>query len=217
MPQEDEVDLLVVPREKHVEQHEEALGHVLARLVHRARHVHEAEHHSLGAGHGRLHAVAVAQIDGVDVGHVACSAAHFRDPLFGVADLGLDGGLQHLRMIAQGFEMGFEALDLLARFAAQRNAPGQRTAHGAHHVQIIGRAVAGEAGTVALPLGHFSDLRADEVGQGEVVEEHAHELFARQAKDEIVFAFAAVTRLAAARPAPAWPSGRAMRSPFKYS
>jgi hypothetical protein len=48
---EDDVDLLVVPRQEQVQQDEEALGQVLARLVHRARHVHQAEHHRLAGGH----------------------------------------------------------------------------------------------------------------------------------------------------------------------
>jgi hypothetical protein len=44
---EDDLDVLVVARQEQVEQHEEALGDVLALLVHRAGDVHQAEHHRL--------------------------------------------------------------------------------------------------------------------------------------------------------------------------
>ena len=62
---EDDVDLLVVPCQEQVEQDEEALGQLLATLVHRARHVHEAEHDRLAGGHGRAHAAAKTQVDRV--------------------------------------------------------------------------------------------------------------------------------------------------------
>ena len=66
---EDEVDLLVVPRQEQVQQDEEALGQVLARLVHRAGDVHQAEHHRLAGRHRHAHAVAKAQVDRIEVGN----------------------------------------------------------------------------------------------------------------------------------------------------
>ncbi|MNS96726.1 hypothetical protein D3C72_1310390 [compost metagenome] len=126
-------------------------------------------------------------------------AAQLGDEVLGLADFLLDQCGLDLWMRFQDQEVRLQALELLARFAAQRNAPRQRAAHGAHHVQVVGRAVAGEAGAMALPFGHFGDLGAHEVGQREVVEEDAHELLAREAEDEVVLAFAAVAGLAAAR------------------
>ena len=55
-------------RQEEIEQDEEALGQVLARLVHRSGHVHQAEHHRLAGGHRHAHAAAVAQVDRVEVG-----------------------------------------------------------------------------------------------------------------------------------------------------
>jgi hypothetical protein len=54
--------------EEQVEQDEEALGGVLAAFVHRAGHVHDAEHHGRGRRLRDLDAVAVAQVDRVDEG-----------------------------------------------------------------------------------------------------------------------------------------------------
>jgi nitrogen regulatory protein PII len=65
---EDEIDLVVVPCQEQVQQDEETLGKVFARFVHRARDVHQAEHHRLGGGHRHLDAVAKAQIDRVEIG-----------------------------------------------------------------------------------------------------------------------------------------------------
>ena len=47
VPDEHDLDMAVAPREEDVEQHVEALGEILHVLGHRARHVHQAEHHRL--------------------------------------------------------------------------------------------------------------------------------------------------------------------------
>ena len=66
----------------------------------------------------------------------------------------------------------------------------ERAAQRAQHVQVGRRAVAGEAGALALPFGRLGELGADQVRQLQVVEEDLHELFARQREDEVVLAFA---------------------------
>jgi hypothetical protein len=56
--------------------------------------------------------------------------------------------------------------------------------------RLVGIAFRDEAGAAALPLGHVGQhLRADEPRQRQVVEEVVHELFARDAEDEVVFAW----------------------------
>jgi hypothetical protein len=65
---EDQLDLLVVAGQEQVEQDEEALGQLLALLVHRAGDVHQAEHHRLAGGHRHPHAAAKAQVDRVEEG-----------------------------------------------------------------------------------------------------------------------------------------------------
>jgi hypothetical protein len=80
-------------------------------------------------------------------------------------------------------------------------------------VQVVGRAVAGEAGAVALPLGHLGQLRAHQVRQGQVLEEDLHELLLAQRKDEVVLALAGVAGLALAAAAALAALGRLMRSP----
>jgi hypothetical protein len=47
MANENELDALVVTCQKQVQQDEEPLGEILAILVHRAGHVHQAKHHRL--------------------------------------------------------------------------------------------------------------------------------------------------------------------------
>ena len=63
---EDDLDALIAPREKHVQQHEEALGEILHMLGHRAGDVHQAEHHRLRDGLGKALEAAIAQIDGIE-------------------------------------------------------------------------------------------------------------------------------------------------------
>lgn len=65
-------------------------------------------------------------------------------------------------------------------------------------MQVGGHAVAGEAGAVGLPFRHLGQLGADQVGQGEVLEEDPHELFLGEAEDEVVFAAFAIAGLRAA-------------------
>ena len=64
--------------------------------------------------------------------------------------------------------------------------------------RLLGMPSLREAGAVALPLGHFGQLRADQVGQRQVFEEDPHELFLGEAEDEVVLALAAVAGLRAA-------------------
>ena len=119
-----------------------------------------------------------------------------RPPAAPRASPGCSAALQRLQLL-------FHRTQVAARSGAERDAPAERAAHAAHHVQVVGRAVAGEAGAVALPLGHLGQLRAHQVRQCQVLEEDLHELFAAQAEDEVVLAFALVAGLAAAAALPA--------------
>jgi hypothetical protein len=115
-------------------------------------------------------------------------------------------------------ELFFQLAQLAPRRAgAQRDAPADRAAHAAHHVQVVGRAVAGEAGALALPLGHLGQLRAHQVRQRQVLEEDLHELFLAQREDEVVLALAAVAGLPLPLPPPRRPwaarCGRRARTP----
>ncbi len=67
------------------------------------------------------------------------------------------------------------------------------------HVQVVGRAVAGEAGAVALPLRACRRAACgSRCGSARSSKKYVHELFAREVEDEVVLAFAAVAGLAAA-------------------
>src|SRR6185437_14077838 len=66
MADEDDVDLLVAPRQEDMQQQEEALGEILHRFGHRARHVHKAEHDRLRVWLWHPVKAVVADIDGVD-------------------------------------------------------------------------------------------------------------------------------------------------------
>ena len=79
---EDDLDLVVVARQEQVQQDEEALGEVLARLVHRARHVHHAEHHRLRAGVGLLDQQVVFEIERIEERHAMDARAEFFDFCF---------------------------------------------------------------------------------------------------------------------------------------
>jgi hypothetical protein len=93
---EDDVDMPVAADQEDVQQHEEALGQVLHRLGHRARHVHQAEHDRFGVGLRHALEPAVAHVERVDIGDdLAAPLAAFeqqrqpRDLVVGAARLGL--------------------------------------------------------------------------------------------------------------------------------
>ena len=65
-------------------------------------------------------------------------------------------------------------------------------------MQIGWCAVAGVAGAVRFPFRCVGQLRAFEMGQGQILEEDLHELFAAQVEDEVVIALAGIAGLAAA-------------------
>src|SRR5690606_37633084 len=67
-----------------------------------------------------------------------------------------------------------------------------------HHVQVVARAIAAEAGAVAFPFGHLGQGRAHEIGQGQVLEEDLHELFLAPAEDGVVVALAGIAGIARA-------------------
>ena len=190
---EDQVDLLVVPRQEQVEQDEEALGQILACLVHRAGDVHQAEHHRLGCRHRHADAAAVTQVDRIKIRDARDARAQRSDRGFELLDARQHGVV--LRAGDQAVEFFFELAHLTARTRADGDAPADGAAHRAHHMQVVGRAVAAVAGALAFPFGRFGKLRAHQVGQGQVVEEDLHELFLAQAEDEVVLAFAGIAGL----------------------
>ena len=71
---EHEVDFAVLARQEQVQQREEALGEVLLVLVHRRRHVHQAEHHGARDRLRPPDAIAVAQVRLVDERQLAAPA-----------------------------------------------------------------------------------------------------------------------------------------------
>ena len=198
MADEHHLGLLVVPREEQVQQDEEALGEVLARFVHGAGDVHQAEHHGLAGRLGLADAVAVAQVEGVQEGNALDALTQFRHPLaqhFHFRRRALGAALQVL-------ELALGLLQFLARVAAHGDAARQAHAHGAHHVQAGRVAFGDEAGAAQLPFRHVGQqLRSDHARQGEIVEEVVHELFARDPEDEVVFALPILRGAAAARAA----------------
>src|SRR5882672_6503171 len=121
---EHDVDGAVAPLEEDVEQHEEPLGEVLHRLGHRARNVHQAEHHRLGVRPRNAIEAVVADIDGIDVGNQLGPPQQYLD-----LDLdALDGGGVAGRLAL--LELALQRLDLGRLRPAQRDAPRHAVAHG---------------------------------------------------------------------------------------
>src|SRR5216683_2217666 len=197
MADEDDVDGAIAPLEEDVEQHEEALGEILHRLGHRARDVHQAEHHRLCVRPRHAIEAVVADIDGIDIG----------DQL-GAAEQRLDLGLEAHdgSLVAGGFallELALQRLELGRLRPAQRNPPRHAVAHGAPDAEAGGRAGDGEAG--ALEIGRVGLLQRllDQVGELEILEEHVEELFLRQGELEGILALAVGAALGAAAAAAA--------------
>jgi len=128
VPDEDDLDMAIAPREKHVEQHVEALRQILHVLRHRAGYVHQAEHDRLGDRLRLVLEAAIADVDRVDEGnspHPALERFEFR--LENAAPL----------VIAIG-EFLFKLLDRLGPRPAQRHAPRDRAAHRAADRDVRG-------------------------------------------------------------------------------
>nr|GEU28494.1 hypothetical protein [Tanacetum cinerariifolium] len=195
---EDHLDLVVHALEEQVQQDEEAFGRVLAGFVHRTGDVHDAEHHGLRHRLGHLDAVAVAQVERVDVRDGQQPRSEVMDQLaqFRHQDRIVRLGL---RLVEQRLQRVFRLGQPLARIAADGNAPPQRAAQRAQHVDVGGRAGNIVAGTLVLEFGGGRELGLDQVGQLEILEEIIHELFTRQFEDEIVLGhLVAIAGLAAA-------------------
>ena len=143
VPDEDHVGLLVVPGEEEVQQDEEALGQVLARLVHRAGHIHQTEHRGLAGGQRFTHAVAVAQVERVEEGNTLQALAQQRHLCFGRCNL----GGRCVVMLAQLFQVGQRLAQLATGVATHGDAPAQRHPHRANHVQAGGIALRDITGT----------------------------------------------------------------------
>lgn len=203
---EDDVDLLVVPRQEQVQQDEEALGQVLAVLVHGAGHIHHAEHHGLADGRRHARAVAKPQVDGVEKGHRAHAQLQRIDALLQLGRR-LAGAIV-LRQ--QRLQLLFQCLEFAVRRLGQRNAPAQGAAHGAQQGQVVRRAVVAVAGAARLVLHGVADVGAQQARQGQVFKEQFHELFLGQGEGEVVLALAAVAGLGAAAACAALRPGNAV-------
>ena len=94
---EHHLGVFVVACQEQVQQHEEALGDVLALFVHRSRHVEQAEHHRLRRRLRNADPVVVAQVEGVDEGHRVDARAQPRD----LAPQTFDLRVSRLRLILQ--------------------------------------------------------------------------------------------------------------------
>ena len=109
-------------------------------------------------------------------------------------------------------EVLLEPVQLAPRAGADGDAPADRAAHRAHHVQVVRVAVAGETGAVRLVLRRLGELGALQVGQRQVVEEAARMNSSLEVKTKS--SSPSPESLAWPLPdPPAPPLGRAMRSP----
>ncbi len=180
MTNEDDLDMPIAPRQKHIEQHVEALGQVLHVFGHRARHVHQTEHDGLGDRLRHDFEAAVADIDRIDE----------RNPAnLGLQRLDLGHELGAPRLVAIG-EFGFELGDRLGPRPPQRHPARQRKAHRAADREV-GRRARGRIARPAQPLAlHFGELSLGEIRQFEVVEEQIDEFIAAQHEPEGVLAVA---------------------------
>ena len=109
---EDDVDLVVMLRQKQVEQDKEPLGQVLARFVHRTRDVHHTEHHRLGTGHRYLDPVAVAQIDRIEIGNSTQPCTQSLDLVLEQQDLALGADIPGQRSSAVDRKPGLKLGEL---------------------------------------------------------------------------------------------------------
>jgi hypothetical protein len=188
MADEDDLDLVVVPLQEQIQQDEEALGQVLAHLIHGSGHVHDAEHHGLAGGLRLLGEGLIAQIEGVDERQRG------------------DARLEPVDLLAQRDDAGSVSKHAGARAApisspvrgcARDGAPSavrramaplsERTTS-----MLLGAPTRGVAGADALELGGAHELVAHQIRQFQVVEQQVEELFARQLEDEVVLALAAL-------------------------
>jgi hypothetical protein len=109
-------------------------------------------------GTGVLDAAAVAQVDRVEVGDALDARAQRGDLFFERRSHARRDGVARLRVAQQRSSCASSSRSSRRELAAERDAPADGAAHRAHHVQVVRRAVAGEAGAVALPLGHLGQL-----------------------------------------------------------
>lgn len=191
---EHDLDAFVVALQEQVQQDEEALREILALFVHRARHVHQAEHHGLARRLRLLDAIHVAQIERIDERNPP-------DAPFQMVDLGFerrDFRTAIFRIVLQRLELCFELAQLVHERRTERDAPAERASERAHDVDVVRRAFRRPARAHVLPARHREQVRLHEARQFEIVEEVLHEFVARQLEHEVVLPFAVVARLTAA-------------------
>ena len=157
---EDHLGVFVVAGQEEVEQDEEALGDVLACFVHRARDIHDAEHDRLADRLWNAHAVAISQVDRINVRNRAQASGEMLDLCFEPGDFARKG----FRFAFRISKVGTKFCEAAPMLGAQGDAPSKCAPHGPQHVDVVGRAVSGEAGAPELVLRGFGKLGPDQIG-----------------------------------------------------
>jgi len=118
--------------------------------------------------------------------------------------------VDHVRVVfgyfrlEQLFQLLLQLADLAPARAAYRDAPSERAAQRAQHVDVGRGARHVVAGALGFEIDRLGQLGLDHVRQLEVLEEVIHEFFTRELENEIVLdGLLAVAGAAAARPAAA--------------
>jgi hypothetical protein len=189
---EHHVDLVVIALQKQVQQDEEALGQVLAHLIHGARHIHDADHHGLAGWLWQLGEGLIAQVEGVDERQRGDARLQPIDLLAQGHHAGIGLGNARLRQFR---EFLLQGADAAAIGRTQRGAPGDRAFERAHDIDIARGALGAVAGAHGLELGGAHQLIAHQIGQFQVVEQQVEKLLPRQLEDEVVLALATLPAL----------------------
>ena len=203
---------LVLAGEEQIEQREEALGEILLVLVHRRRHVHQAEHHRARDRLRPPDAVAIAQVESSRNGMRGAAGGRRRSS----SRVQLRGRVRRARPRRRSRTPPPAARASRARPPASAMRRASACVSVRMTDEVGGHARLGEAGADALVRSACADLGAREVRQLEIVEEDLHELLARQREHELVLALALAALLPSPPPPPP-PSGRGIRSPATYS
>ena len=191
---ENDVHFRVVPRQEQVKQHEEALRQILQRLCHRGRHVHQAEHDSLGFRLRPPFVAVICKVDGVDISD---DLAHVRQP----GQAGFQPRNQLLiRRVARFLrrDLDFQFVELRDAWTPQGNPACETVAHGAQPVELGRRALGGVASADWFGRAQIFQFGFDQVRQFQIFEKKIEKFLAAQAEDEIIFTFTVRTAFLAA-------------------
>ena len=174
---EDQLDAVVAPAEKEMQQHEEALGQVLFPLAHRSGDIHQAEHDGPGVRLGLRLEVAVPDIERIEIGYGLLPPQQFLDRRVERRQF---RKLLTVRLV-QGLELEDPRphfLDLPVSRPPQRQPATERVPHRALDVEIGRRPGDGLAGPPRLGRLGLMQRALDHIGQFEILEEDLQELVA---------------------------------------